>query len=187
MRQRNQLLRRTQLVLLLSAVLCSVAAAPRLAAQESTSQPPGDPEDDRWRLLRADASRFLREHGAEAARLGWGTLALFSVHPKAPRARLDCMGLVPMLGGALVVEIDETSAAVEDAKGRRLTYRKHPAPAARVAVWELSKRAPRNHESPSQIATSRRGSTSTSNASLRAAHRGSATTADHMKVRKDEQ
>ena len=93
--------------------------------------------DERWRMLRDDACRFIREHGAEAARFGWTELDIFSCHPEVPLARHDCAGLVLLIQGCTVVEIDETSAAIEDAKGRRLTYRRHPAPGERVPVWEL--------------------------------------------------
>ena len=90
----------------------------------------------RWATLHHDALAFLRQHGAEAARLAWDMLDVFGIHPKKPLARYDSMGLVPMLGGRAVIEIGETWAVIESDRGQRMTWRKHPAPAERILIWE---------------------------------------------------
>ena len=48
------------------------------------------------------------------------------------------MGLVPLLEGRAVVELGEASAVIEDSRGQRMTFRKHPAPAERVLVWDMT-------------------------------------------------
>ncbi len=65
-----------------------------------------------WRALQEDALEFLRGWAAQAHALGWDGLDLFGVHGEAPHARLDGMGLVPLLGGCPVVALTEDSAAI---------------------------------------------------------------------------
>ena len=96
---------------------------------------------DRWTLLREDAFGFLRDHGAEAARLGWDLLDIFAVDPRAPVARYDAMGLVPLLHGRRVVELHHHRAVIENHGNKNTTFTRHPVPATRVAVWELDRRS----------------------------------------------
>ncbi len=98
---------------------------------------PGAWPEDRWTALREDAFTFLRDRGAEAAGLGWHELDLFGVHPTHPLVRLDCTGLVPLLHGRRVVELHHDRAVIEDHQGQRTSFARCPAPASRVAVWEL--------------------------------------------------
>ena len=100
------------------------------------SRPATWPEE-RWAVLREDAFAFLRDYGAEAAGLGWGELDLFGVHPTHPLARYDAMGLVPVLHGRPVVELHAAGAVIQSQLGQRKSFTRHPAPAARVAVWAL--------------------------------------------------
>ena len=67
-----------------------------------------------WCQLREDAFAFLRDHGAEAARLGWDTLDIFGVDPKCPLARYDAMGLVVLLQGRRVVELHHDRAVIDN-------------------------------------------------------------------------
>ena len=70
-------------------------------------------------------------------RLGWDVLDLFGVDHRAPLARYDAMGLVPLLHGRRVVELHADKAVIEDHQGQRTSFARQPAPAGRVAVWEL--------------------------------------------------
>ena len=91
-----------------------------------------------WKVLQDDALAFLQQWAAQAHRLGWAGLDLFGVHPTAPVARLDGMGLVVLLQGRPVVALTEDSATIKAASGRTLTYRRHPCPpAGRCLVWNL--------------------------------------------------
>jgi hypothetical protein len=53
-----------------------------------------------WSQFVRDARRFLAEWGAEAARLGWSAEDIFGVHPLAPEAHHDMMGIVPLIRAA---------------------------------------------------------------------------------------
>ena len=98
---------------------------------------PGAWPEDRWTALREDAFAFLRDHGAEAARLGWDVLDLFGVDRRAPLARYDAMGLVVLLNGKRIVELHHDRAMIEDHQGQRTSFTRQPAPPSRVAVWAL--------------------------------------------------
>jgi hypothetical protein len=72
------------------------------------ANPTGD--DRRWRQACHDASRFLRTWGEDARALGWTSDDLFGLHPTAPLARYDHMGLVWLLGGKQIVALDARQA-----------------------------------------------------------------------------
>jgi hypothetical protein len=94
--------------------------------------------EPKWKTLREDAIGFLKDWAAQAYRLGWDGLDLFGVHTEAPLARLDGMGLVPLLGGRLVVALTEDSAAIKAESGGTLTFlRRREWPPGRCLVWEL--------------------------------------------------
>jgi hypothetical protein len=63
-------------------------------------------------------------------------LEVSGVHPLAPAARDDSMGLVSLIRGSKVVEIVETRATIRTQSSSQLTYRRRIQPSA-VAVWEL--------------------------------------------------
>ena len=95
--------------------------------------------DENWKTLQEGALRFLREWAAQAHRLGWDALDLFGVHPTAPAARFNYMGLVPLLKGRPVVVITDDSAAIKAASIGTLTFRRRAAPPVeRCLVWELA-------------------------------------------------
>jgi hypothetical protein len=65
-------------------------------------------------------------------------LDLFGVHAEAPHARLDGMGLVPLLGGHPVVALTEDSAAIGAESGGTLTFhRPMEWPQGRCLICEL--------------------------------------------------
>ena len=91
-----------------------------------------------WTVLREDALRFIQAWAAQAHALGWEALDLFAVHVDAPRARLDGMGLVPLLSGRPVAALTEDSAAITGESGAPLTYRRRKTwPPGRCLIWEL--------------------------------------------------
>ena len=89
-----------------------------------------------WRQLIDDAGHFLDRWGAEASRLGWKPLDMFGVHPLAPAARYDVMGLALLIRGGEVVGLDERSATIRAPGGSLLTYLRRPTTGA-VALWDL--------------------------------------------------
>jgi hypothetical protein len=90
-----------------------------------------------WSQFVRDARRFLAEWGAEAARLGWSAEDLFGVHPLAPEARYDVMGIVPLIRGNEVVAISEQRATIRVSGGGLLTYYRYRPNSGAVAMWEL--------------------------------------------------
>jgi hypothetical protein len=91
--------------------------------------------------LISDASAFLAEWGEAAARLGWTTYELFGAHCRAPYARLDALGLVPLLNGGRVTDLSATRAVIRLERGGELTYRRKPQAhwpheAERALVWD---------------------------------------------------
>lgn len=94
---------------------------------------------ERWGALRRDAYSFLRTWGAQAHRLGWISADLFAVHCRAPWARVDSMGLIPLLHGRKIMALSSDQAAIKTGSGRTLYYRKPlPYPTECCMVWELS-------------------------------------------------
>jgi hypothetical protein len=90
-----------------------------------------------WSQFVRDARRFLQEWGAEAARLGWSAEDLFGVHPLAPEARYEVMGIVPLIRGNEVAAISEHRATIRVSGGGLLTYYRYRPNTGAVAVWEL--------------------------------------------------
>jgi hypothetical protein len=78
-------------------------------AQLQTQAPPEVPLE-RWHQFINDAGIFLDRWGDEAERLGWRAEELFGLHPDAPIARCDRMGLLWTLKGERVVELTPTEA-----------------------------------------------------------------------------
>ncbi len=93
---------------------------------------------ERWKVLREDAYTFLRDHAARAHEVGWTVLDLFGVHRTRPWARLDCMGLVPLMSGATIVSLSYIEAVIEKPSGARLTFRRcGQVPSEARPVWSL--------------------------------------------------
>jgi hypothetical protein len=90
-----------------------------------------------WSQFVRDARRFLAEWGAEAARLGWSAEDVFGVHPLAPEARYDVMGIVPLIRGNEVVAISEQRATIRTPGGGLMTYYRGRSNNGSVSVWEL--------------------------------------------------
>jgi hypothetical protein len=87
-----------------------------------------DPVDwlshERWHGLISDAESFLSDWGSTAHLLGWTSLDLFGVHPIAPAARFDVMGLIPILNGADVLALTNQTATVRRVSDAVLTFRR---------------------------------------------------------------
>ncbi len=105
-----------------------------------TMAPPTPYTVERWMGLREDSYRFLSGWAEQAHRLGWADFEVFGVHHTHPWARLDCMGLVPLLQGREVVALSEGQATIKTVEDRVLTYRRKngPRPDGVCLLWELS-------------------------------------------------
>jgi hypothetical protein len=90
----------------------------------------------RWRLFLSDATRFLNRWGPAAEGLGWTADDLFGLHPTAPMARYDCMGMLWMLRGHRVTALTDKLARISDG----LTFYRRPSKflaAQRLQLLEL--------------------------------------------------
>ena len=104
-----------------------------------TMPAPAPFSDDRWQALQDDAHNFLRTWGAQAHGFDWTNLDTFAIHRHAPQARLDAMGLVPLLDGCQVVALTEDGAVLVTRSGARQTFRRHQAivVAELCMIWDL--------------------------------------------------
>jgi hypothetical protein len=85
---------------------------------------PAKVHEKRWQQAVSDARHFLAVWGGLAVSLGWEAEDLFGLHPAAPLARYDAMGLIWMLHGREVVGIDKMAARIQATSGGWLTFRK---------------------------------------------------------------
>ena len=101
------------------------------------ARPAACPEP-KWQALREDAYTFLRDHAARAHALGWTALDLFGVHPVKPWARIDVMGLVPLLNGGRVTALSDAEAVIEKPSGARVRFRRRGQASPEMClIWEL--------------------------------------------------
>jgi hypothetical protein len=89
---------------------------------------PTNVDQPRWHDAKADADLFLAQWGEQAERLGWTADDLFGLHPVAPLARYDDIGLVWLLRGRSVVALTDMEAAIQTASGGKLTYYRYNKP-----------------------------------------------------------
>jgi hypothetical protein len=85
---------------------------------------------DRWQEVISDAETFLARWGSAAHSLGWTALDLFGVHPSAPGARFDVMGLLLLVQGGAVVALTADAATIRRKTGALLSCRRPVAPGA---------------------------------------------------------
>jgi hypothetical protein len=62
--------------------------------------------------------------GSQAADLGWIANDLFGLHPIAPLARYDAMGLLWLLHGRPVVSLTATEATIQSSSGATLSFQR---------------------------------------------------------------
>jgi hypothetical protein len=98
--------------------------------------PPESFGAETWYRLLIDAEAFFQRWDEAAKLLGWTDEDLLGVHPKAPAARFDAMGLMLILRGGEVVELYSRYARIRTQGGSLLVYRKHGY-AGSVMPWSL--------------------------------------------------
>jgi len=101
--------------------------------------PLADVPPKRWQQFIDDMGRFLDGGWAEKATvLGWGPLDLFGCDREQPLARIDHAGLLWLLNGDRLVEIDHHRAVIERRTGSRQVFRRRPVAVGEVVLtWEL--------------------------------------------------
>jgi hypothetical protein len=75
---------------------------------------PANVPEQRWHQAINDAGLFLDQWGREAERFGWQPEELFGLHAEAPMCRYDCMGLIWILCGKSVIDINADFATLSN-------------------------------------------------------------------------
>jgi hypothetical protein len=101
--------------------------------------PSGDVPGKRWQQFLDDIGRFLDAGWAEkAAALGWGPLDLFGCDRERPFARIDHAGLLWLLNGDTLVELNRHTAVIERRTTSRQTFRRRPVAVGEIVLtWDL--------------------------------------------------
>lgn len=103
------------------------------------SGPPAQFTPREWRQVVHDAGVFLDEWAPQAAALGWGVGDIFGCNRRAPRARLDALGLAALIRGGRVVALTADAARIQHTTGGVTTYRRRADVEARDGVlWEIA-------------------------------------------------
>jgi hypothetical protein len=94
-----------------------------------------------WRLLNL-VEDFAACWDAVARDGGWADLDLFSLHPRAPWARLNCMGAAWFIarGGYQVLRVDAAAFTLATRTGARLQFHRVPLPPEAVLPWDRGRR-----------------------------------------------
>jgi hypothetical protein len=103
------------------------------------ARPPCDVPLRRWQTFIDDCGRFLDGGWAgRAAALGWGPFDLFGADRNKPFARIDHAGLLWLLNGNKLIELDRHKAVIQTVTGALQSYRRRPFAVGEVALaWEL--------------------------------------------------
>jgi hypothetical protein len=94
------------------------------ALTELQDRQPQGVGEARWHEALSDGRRFLEIWGNQAADLGWTANDLFGLHPIAPLARYDAMGLVWVLNGRPVMALSATEATLRASASTTLSFRR---------------------------------------------------------------
>jgi hypothetical protein len=78
----------------------------------------------RWHEALKEGRRFVETWGSQAAIFGWTASDLFGLHPIAPLARYDAMGLIWLLRGRTVVALTETRATIRSSSSATLSFQR---------------------------------------------------------------
>ncbi|SRR5229473_8111104 len=125
-----------------NAVAPAVLAWAEASSRLDWNQPPRGVPLPRWRRFLDDCAKFLCSEGqnwsARATALGWETTDLFGCDRHQPLARLAQAGLLWLVNGGRVVELDRQAAVIETLSGSRQVYRRRFINRRQVVLpWDL--------------------------------------------------
>jgi hypothetical protein len=98
--------------------------------------PPESFSPEAWHQLLLDVDSFFQHWAGRAELRGWGDKELISVHPSAPAARFDAMGLLLLIRGGEVIELHDQWATIKSQRGSLLIYHKCGYDDA-VPLWDV--------------------------------------------------
>lgn len=116
--------------------VATVAEWRRGVEEMATASPVPEISCANWRRLVSDASSVIELWGDDAVRLGWTTLDLFGTPRNRGCRRVDCLGLVQLLKGRQIQQIDRFTALIGPYPSQQTYDRRLRAPGA-VAFWEV--------------------------------------------------
>ncbi|MEH3121999.1 MAG: hypothetical protein PGN16_08475 [Sphingomonas phyllosphaerae] len=96
-----------------------------------------------WRATVAAAAHLLRLWGSDLIALGWSTLDVWGSELDPAARRLDRLGLVHFVAGAVVEAVDSDSALILHSGKDRLTYRRRRMVPGAVPLWAVGAGASR--------------------------------------------
>jgi len=101
-------------------------------------RPPAGVAPRRWLQFVDDIGRFLDSpFCAVAAALGWGPLDLFGCDREQPFAQIDHAGLLWLLNGDRLIDLNRHKAVIETRTGGQQTFRRRPVAIGDVVLaWE---------------------------------------------------
>ena len=101
-------------------------------------EPPTGFTDARWAVGVVSALLLARRFGGVALELGWVTEDLFGLHPVAPAARYDAMGLAFLLHpGDQIVSLTAQHATIQRRSGAVHRAARLLHPVERIAAWSF--------------------------------------------------
>jgi len=107
-------------------------------ARLDVSRRPDGFSQRQWEQIVSDGGRFLDHGWAErAVAIGWSAVDVFGVHPLAPSARYDGMGLVPLISGGQVVDIKPDRATIMTPSEETLVYYLRRESRIAIPLWDL--------------------------------------------------
>jgi hypothetical protein len=108
-------------------------------ARLDPSRPPADVPQQRWLRFIDDCGRFLDGGWAtRAAAFGWGPLDLFGCDRERPFVRPDHKGLLWLVNGGTIIELNNHGARIQTKTGAPQSYERRPVEVGRVVLaWEL--------------------------------------------------
>jgi hypothetical protein len=95
-------------------------------------------DTNRWNVGVRWARRIAVEHGPAALVMGWGAEDLFGLHPVAPAARYDSIGLAFVMKGTdCIVSLNDERAVLRSARGSTTTFPLGRRSSESRPAWEL--------------------------------------------------
>lgn len=97
--------------------------------------PPRPFTAETWATFLNDVETFAAKHGSTARRLAWSRSELFGWHPSARLVRVDCLGLLVVLKGRRVIDLQTDHALIERKGDTPLRWRRAVNGKA-APIWE---------------------------------------------------
>jgi hypothetical protein len=126
-----------------AAVIEYDGGAPRAWAEAlarlDPDKPPLDMPPTRWDRFLDDCGVFLDTWAARASELGWEPLHLFGADRTAPYARISRSGLLWIVDGRDIAELDSDRAVIVGRNGARPAFYRATVEPGGAPIWEIAR------------------------------------------------